>query len=243
MHEAFLAIANETGLDVAVQADDVYRRNRRLICFDMDSTLVRTEIIDELAAAAGVGEEVRRITEAAMAGELDFAASFRRRLALLEGLEVSVLERIASELPITEGAERLIANVKRLGYKVAIISGGFRYFAEELRARLGIDVVHAHELEIADGRLTGEVRGEIIDGEAKARRLGEIARAEGLVMEQVIAVGDGANDLPMLRIAGLGIAFNAKPLVKRQARHAIGNLGLDGILYLLGMRERDIADA
>jgi phosphoserine phosphatase len=243
LHESFLRISHETELDVAIQEDNIYRRNRRLVCFDMDSTLIAAEVIDELAAAAGVGPQVRALTAAAMNGELDFETSFRRRLALLRGLDESTLAAVAARLPITEGAERLIANLKRLGYRIAILSGGFTYFAERLRARLGVDYVHAHELVIEDGRLTGEIAGEVIDGETKARLLRDIARREGLELEQVIAVGDGANDLPMLRIAGLGIAFHAKPAVKSQARHAIATLGLDGILYLLGMRERDIEDA
>ncbi len=227
-------------VDVSVQEDDIFRRNRRLVCFDMDSTLIQTEVIDELAAAAGVGAEVAAITESAMRGELDFQESFRRRMALLEGLDESVLAGIAERLPITEGADRLIATLKRLGYKVAILSGGFTYFAEHLQRRFGIDYVHANRLEFRAGRLTGEVSGEIIDGARKAELLREIAAREGIRLEQVIAVGDGANDLPMLAIAGLGIAFHAKPIVTQQARHSIANVGLDGILYLLGMRDRDV---
>lgn len=206
----------------------------------MDSTLIQTEVIDELAAAAGVGAEVAAITEAAMRGELDFKESFRRRMALLKGLDESVLAGIAERLPITEGADRLIATLKRLGYKVAILSGGFTYFAEHLQRRFGIDYVHANRLEFRDGTLTGEVSGEIVDGARKAELLREIAAREGIRLEQVIAVGDGANDLPMLAIAGLGIAFHAKPIVTEQARHAIATVGLDAILYLLGMRDRDV---
>ena len=243
LHEAFLRISQETTLDIAIQEDNAFRRNRRLICFDMDSTLIAAEVIDELARAAGVEAQVTALTARAMNGEIDFATSFRERLSLLRGLRVSDLQVIAEALPITEGAERLIGNLQRLGYRIAIISGGFSYFAERLRERLRVDYVYAHELEIADGRLTGRILGEVIDGERKAALMREIARAEGLVLEQVIAVGDGANDLPMLRIAGLGIAFHAKPAVTREARHAIATLGLDGILYLLGMREREIHDA
>ena len=206
----------------------------------MDSTLIQTEVIDELAAAAGVGEQVAAITEAAMRGELDFKESFRRRVAMLEGLDAAVLAEIAARLPITEGADRLIASLKQLGYRVAILSGGFTYFAEHLQRRFGIDEVHANPLEIRDGRLTGVVAGEIVDGARKAELLREIAARECIRLEQVIAVGDGANDLPMLAIAGLGIAFHAKPIVTQQARHAIANVGLDGILYLLGMRDRDL---
>ncbi|MBN2886830.1 MAG: phosphoserine phosphatase SerB [Chromatiaceae bacterium] len=240
LHADFLALGQDMALDVAIQKDDIFRRNRRLVCFDMDSTLIQTEVIDELAAAAGVGEQVAAITEAAMRGELDFKESFRRRMALLEGLDERVLAGIAERLPITEGADRLIATLKRLGYRIAILSGGFTYFAEHLQRRFGIDYVHANRLEFRDGRLTGAVSGEIIDGARKAELLCEIAAREGIHPEQVIAVGDGANDLPMLAIAGLGIAFHAKPIVTRQARHSIATVGLDGILYLLGMRDRDL---
>ena len=241
LHAEFLGLGADMDLDIAIQEDDVFRRNRRLVCFDMDSTLIQTEVIDELAAAAGVGAEVAAITEAAMRGELDFAESFRRRMALLEGMPESVLAGIAERLPITDGAERLIRTLKALGYRVAILSGGFTYFAEYLKRRLGVDDVHANRLEFAHGRLTGRVTGPIIDGARKAELLRELAAREGIRLEQVIAVGDGANDLPMLSIAGLGIAFRAKPVVKERARHAIGNVGLDGILYLLGMRDRDLA--
>lgn len=241
LHAELLALGQVLDVDVSVQEDDIYRRNRRLVCFDMDSTLIQTEVIDELAAVAGVGAQVAAITESAMRGELDFQESFRRRMALLAGLDESVLAGIAERLPITEGADRLIATLKRLGYKVAILSGGFTYFAEHLQRRFGIDYVHANRLDFRDGKLTGEVAGEIVDGARKAALLREIAAREGICLQQVIAVGDGANDLPMLSIAGLGIAFHAKPIVTRQARHSIANVGLDGILYLLGMRDRDVA--
>jgi phosphoserine phosphatase len=240
LHASFLELSSHLEVDIAVQEDDIFRRNRRLVCFDMDSTLIQAEVIDELAAAAGVGPEVAAITEQAMQGKLDFAESFRRRMALLEGLEESVLSTIAERLPITDGAERLISALKQLGYRVAILSGGFTYFAEHLQRRLGIDEVHANQLEFENGRLTGRVTGRIVDGQRKAELLREIAAREGIRLEQVIAVGDGANDLPMLSIAGLGIAFHAKPLVKEQARHSIATVGLDGILYLIGMRDRDL---
>lgn len=240
LHGALLALGQVMDVDVSVQEDDIFRRNRRLVCFDMDSTLIQAEVIDELAAAAGVGPAVAAITEAAMRGELDFQESFRRRMALLEGLDESVLEQIAERLPITEGADRLIASLKRLGYKIAILSGGFTYFAERLQRRFGVDYVYANQLQFCDGKLTGQVSGEIIDGTRKAELLREIAAREGIRLEQVIAVGDGANDLPMLAIAGLGIAFHAKPIVTEQARHSIATVGLDGILYLLGMRDRDV---
>ncbi|MEP0201207.1 MAG: phosphoserine phosphatase SerB [Halioglobus sp.] len=230
--------ASHLEVDLAFQRDNMYRRNRRLVAFDMDSTLIEAEVIDELAIAAGVGDQVSAITERAMRGELDFASSFRERLALLEGLEESSLERIASKLKVTEGAEHLIATLKSLGYKTVILSGGFTYFAKYLQQRLGIDYVYANELDIVDGKLTGRVTGEIVDGDRKALLLKELAAREGLQLEQVIAVGDGANDLPMLSAAGLGIAFRAKPVVQQSAEQSISTLGLDAILYLLGFSDR-----
>ena len=238
----FLEVTNELGVDVAVQADDVYRRTRRLVAFDMDSTLIEAEVIDKLAEAAGVGDKVAEITERAMQGELDFKQSFAERMALLKGMDASVLEQIAEKLPITEGAERLIYNLRALGYKTAILSGGFTYFGHYLQKRLGIDYVFANELEMEDGRVTGNVIEPVVDGQRKAFLLRELAEQEGIKLEQTIAVGDGANDLPMLGIAGLGIAFRAKPLVRENARNSISTLGLDGVLYLLGYRDRDILE-
>ncbi|MBW2423224.1 MAG: phosphoserine phosphatase SerB [Deltaproteobacteria bacterium] len=238
-----LELAQELDVDIAFQVDDVYRRNRRLVAFDMDSTLIQTEVIDELAAEAGVGEEVAAITESAMNGELDFRESLERRVALLEGLDASVLEKIATRLPLTPGAERLIRTLRSLDYRTAILSGGFDFFGRHLQQRLGIDFVFANELEIVDGRLTGRVKGEIVDGVRKAALLRQLAEREGLRLEQTIAVGDGANDLPMLDAAGLGIAFHAKPKVRASAEQVISNLGLDGILYLIGMSDREVQQA
>ncbi len=233
-----MALASELDIDVAYQEDTMFRRNRRLVAFDMDSTLIDAEVIDELAKAAGVGAEVAEITERAMRGELDFTASFRARVALLKGLDENALQKIAAQLRLNEGAERLISTLKKMGYKTAILSGGFNYFGQYLQQRLGIDYVFANELEIRDGKVTGDVVGQVVDGQRKAALLREIAAKECIALEQVIAVGDGANDLPMLSIAGLGIAFRAKPIVKQSARQAISTLGLDGILYLLGISDR-----
>jgi phosphoserine phosphatase len=233
-----MQLAAELDIDVAYQEDNMFRRTRRLVCFDMDSTLIDAEVIDELAKAAGVGAQVAEITERAMRGELDFTASFKARVALLKGLDAGVLERIAQSLRLNEGAERLIATLKRLGYKTAILSGGFNYFGRHLQQQLGIDYVYANELEIKDGKVTGNVVGDVVDGNRKALLLRELAAKENISLDQVIAVGDGANDLPMLGIAGLGIAFRAKPIVKQSAKQSISTLGLDGILYLLGISDR-----
>lgn len=239
MQAEFLAVAQDLNVDIAFQQDSLFRRNRRLAVFDMDSTLIEAEVIDELAKAAGVGEQVSEITERAMRGELDFSASFKERLALLKGLDVSVLDEIGASLRLTEGAETLFAELKRLGYKTAILSGGFTYFAKQLQAKLGIDYVFANELAVEDGKVTGVAVEPIVDAKRKADLLRELAHKEGLSLEQTIAVGDGANDLPMLAIAGLGVAFRAKPLVKQSAKQAISTLGLDGVLYLLGFRDRE----
>ncbi|KZL42004.1 phosphoserine phosphatase SerB [Pseudomonas syringae pv. aptata] len=239
MQAEFLAVAQDLNVDIAFQQDSLFRRNRRLAVFDMDSTLIEAEVIDELAKAAGVGEQVSEITERAMRGELDFSESFKARLALLKGLNVSVLDEIGASLRLTEGAETLFSELKRLGYKTAILSGGFTYFAKQLQAKLGIDYVFANELEVVDGKVTGVAVEPIVNAQRKADLLRELAHKEGLSLEQTIAVGDGANDLPMLAIAGLGVAFRAKPLVKQSAKQAISTLGLDGVLYLLGFRDRE----
>ncbi len=238
MQSDFMKLASELNFDISLQEDTMYRRSRRLICFDMDSTLIRTEVIDELADRAGVGEEVRRITESAMRGEIDFKESFTRRVALLKGLDVSVMKEIAENLPITEGVERLMEVLKRSGYKTAILSGGFTYFGNYLKQRFGFDYVYANELEVGeDGKLTGRYVGDIVDGTRKKELLRLLAQVENINIAQTIAVGDGANDLPMLSEAGLGIAFHAKPKVKAEAQQSISTIGIDGVLYFLGFKD------
>ncbi|WP_278509417.1 phosphoserine phosphatase SerB [Segatella salivae] len=238
MQSKLMHLASEQEIDFSFQRDDMYRRMRRLICFDMDSTLIQTECIDELAMRAGVGDKVKAITERAMRGEIDFKESFTQRVSLLKGLDISVMKDIADHLPITEGADRLMSVLKRCGYKIAILSGGFTYFGEQLRRRYGIDYVYANELEIDEnGKLTGRYIGDIVDGKRKAELLKLIAQVEQVNLAQTIAVGDGANDLPMISEAGLGIAFHAKPRVKATAQQSINNIGLDGVLYFLGFKD------
>src|SRR5690606_4637812 len=238
--EKFMQISRELDVDIAFQEDNVFRRNRRLVCFDMDSTLIQAEVIDKLAELAGVGDEVKEITELAMQGEIDFKESFVRRMKLLKGLREEVLHDVAVNLPITKGARRLIDALKSYGFKTAILSGGFTYFGRYLQKELGMDYMYANELEIKDGMLTGNHIGDIVDGNKKAEYLKEIAEKEGIDIGQTIAVGDGANDLPMLNLAGLGIAFHAKPTVKKNAQSSISSIGLDGVLYLLGYHDRHI---
>ena len=228
------------GLDFSFQKDDIFRRSRRLICFDMDSTLIHTECIDQLAERAGVGDEVKAITASAMRGEIDFTESFTRRVALLKGLDESVREDIARKLPFNEGLERMMTILKRVGYKTAILSGGFTYFGKYLQQKFGFDYVYANELEIKDGKLTGRYLGDVVDGRRKAELLRLLCQVEHINLAQAVAVGDGANDLPMLGLAGLGIAYHAKPKVRAGARQSISSIGLDGILYFLGLKDSQI---
>ena len=237
MKAEFMKLSTELEMDISFQEDSMYRRMRRLICFDMDSTLIETEVIDELAIRAGVGDQVKAITEAAMRGEIDFCESFRQRCALLKGLDVSVMQEIAENLPITEGVDRLMRILKKVGFKIAIISGGLTYFGNLLKQKYNIDYVYANELEIENGKLTGNHVGDIVDGKRKAELLRLIAQVENVDIRQTVAVGDGANDLPMISIAGLGIAFHAKPKVKATAKQSISTIGLDGILYFLGYKD------
>ena len=242
MRAEFVALAQTMPVDIAFQRESLFRRNRRLFAFDMDSTLIQGEVIDELAKMAGVADLVVKITESAMRGEIEFQESFRQRLALLRGLPEARVHELIGKIPLVEGAERLISMLKTLGYKTAILSGGFTFFARHLQQRFGIDYVYANELEFSDGLVTGEVNGQIVDGTRKAVLLKEIARQEKISLEQVVAVGDGANDLPMLNLAGMGIAFRAKPLVRQSADHSLTQLGLDALLYLIGVRDRDLAE-
>ena len=237
MKADFMRLSNELEMDISFQEDSMYRRMRRLICFDMDSTLIKTEVIDELAIRAGVGDQVKAITESAMRGEIDFCESFKQRCALLKGLDVSVMQEIAENLPITEGVDRLMRVLKKVGFKIAILSGGFTYFGNYLKQKYNIDYVYANELEIEDGKLTGRYVGDIVDGRRKAELLRLIAQVENVDIRQTVAVGDGANDLPMISIAGLGIAFHEKPKVKATANQSISTIGLDGILYFLGYKD------
>lgn len=230
------------GVDIAVQRENLYRRAKRLVVMDMDSTLIQIEVIDELARIAGVGEQVARITERAMNGELDFPAALRERVALLSGLPAAALEEVYRHIPFTPGAKTLIRVLKRLGFKTAVISGGFSYFADRIKDDLGLDYAYANELEIVDGLVTGRVIGQVVDGGRKAELLEEIAAKEGVTLDQAIAIGDGANDLPMLGKAGLGIAFNAKARVREEADYHINQQRLDSILYLLGISEREMAE-
>ncbi len=243
MNKDLLSLSSELEFDVSFQEESMFRRTRRLICFDMDSTLISTEVIDELAVANGVGDRVKAITESAMRGEIDFNESFKQRVALLKGLDASVMQQIAENLPITEGADRLMRILKKMGFKIVILSGGFTYFGNYLKQKYGIDYVYANELEIENGILTGNYVGDIVDGKRKAELLRLIAQVENVDIRQTIAVGDGANDLPMISIAGLGIAFHAKPKVKENAKQSISTIGLDGILYFLGYKDSNLDES
>lgn len=242
LQTSLVELASSRPYDLAMQRESLFRRNKRLVVMDMDSTLLSIEVIDELARSHGVYEEVSEVTERAMRGELDFSRSLEERVALLAGLDVAAAEGLAEELPMSEGAEALVAGLRRLGYRLAVVSGGFTFAARALQRRLGLHHAHANELEVRDGRFTGRVVGKIIDAQRKAELLEEIARAEGLSRDQVVAVGDGANDLLMLQRAGLGIAFRAKPVLRSAAHGGISACGLDALLFVLGLSERELAE-
>ena len=242
LKRTLLNVATSSGFDVSLQPESLYRRSKRLVVLDMDSTLIRIEVIDELARVAGVGPEVARITERAMQGEMDYDESLRQRVSLLAGLDVKVLDQIASDLPLTDGAETMVRVLKRLGYKIAVISGGFSRAAEALKRRLGVDYAYSNNLEVAGGKPTGRVVGPIVNAQRKAELLETIAQAEGVLLDQVIAVGDGANDALMLERAGLGIAFHAKAKLRERADTSISGAGLDAILYLLGLSARELQE-
>ncbi len=242
MRKRFMEISQNAGIDISFHVDNIYRKNRKLVVFDMDSTLIQAEVIVELAKLAGVGEQVNSITESAMRGEIDFKESFRRRVALLKGLKEEQLVKVTRELPLTEGANLVCKTLKSLGYKLGILSGGFRFVGDYLKDQLGFDYMYANVLDIEDGVVTGKVVGDIVDGEAKALLLRQLAEKENIALEQTIAVGDGANDLPMISIAGLGVAFNAKPIVRQKASNTISSVGLDGLLYLIGIHDREIKE-
>jgi phosphoserine phosphatase len=236
MRTVFLALSDEIAVDVAFQRVGEFGRERRLFCFDMDSTLIQGEVIDELAKMAGVADRVVAITASAMRGEIEFQESFRRRVALLAGLPVARVHELLERIPLMEGTERLFRTLKARGAKTAILSGGFTFFGAYLKEKLAVDYVFANELDVdADGFVTGEVTGRIVDGARKAELLVEIAGGEGIPLEQVVAVGDGANDLPMLRLAGMGVAFHAKPVVRASAGFSVTHVGLDGLLELMAM--------
>lgn len=237
MKESFVALSSELNFDISFQEESMYRRTRRLICFDMDSTLIQTEVIDELAKQADVGDQVKAITESAMRGEIDFAESFKQRIGLLKGLDESVLQKVADNLPITEGLDKLIRVLKKIGFKIAILSGGFTYFGERLKEKYNLDYMYANELEIKNGKLTGKHVGDIVDAKRKAELLKLIAQVERIDLRQTVAVGDGANDLLMIETAGLGIAYHAKPKVKQTAEQSLSSVGIDGILYFLGYKD------
>lgn len=239
MTRKLLSISSEFGVDIAVQKENIFRRSKRLVVMDMDSTLIQVEVIDELAKAVGRGDEVSAITRMAMNGEISFNESLDKRVGLLAGLDEEALDKIYNNIPFTPGAKKFIKILKKIGYKTAVISGGFTFFTDRLKKELGLDYAFANNLEIKDGKITGKVTGRIINGEFKAKILEDIANKEEITLDQVVAIGDGANDLLMLDKAGLGIAFNAHTAVREKADYNISQKNLDSIIYLLGISEKE----
>lgn len=239
---ALLQFKENFDVDIAVQEDTLFRRNKRLIVMDADMTFLQCEVIDEMGKLAGVGEQLTAITEKAMQGEIDFATALKQRVALLKGLTVSQLEQLYENLPITPGAAELVRILQHLNYKIAIVSGGFQFFISKLKEKYRLDYGFANQLQVVDGKVTGEVEGEMIDAQAKANILASLAEKEGLSLQQVVAVGDGANDIHMLAKAGLGIAFNAKPIVQQHAQASISVYNLELILYFLGISGKELKE-
>ena len=240
LKERVIAKSHELNIDLALQKMEAYRKNKRLVFFDMDSTLVDMEIIDEMAEKAGVFKEVSRITEKARRGDIDFEEALIQRVALLKGLKVEALEKIRSEMKLSEGAEDLVETLKGLGYKLGLVSGGFDYFADFLKERLSLDFSFANQLEIKNGALTGKVLGKIVDNTYKAKIVNMVSSEEGVLLDQTVAIGDGANDVLMLGQAGLGIAYNAKEKIERAANMSVGRARLINILYILGISEEEM---
>jgi phosphoserine phosphatase len=237
-----IAKSHELNIDLALQKMEAYRKNKRLVFFDMDSTLVDMEIIDEMAQRAGVLKEVSRITEKAMRGDIDFEESLIQRVALLKGLKVEELEKIRNEIKLSEGAEDLVNTLKKLGFRLGLVSGGFDYFSDFLREKLGLDFSYANQLEIKNGVLTGKVLGKIVDNTHKAKIVNMVSSEQGVLLDQTVAIGDGANDVLMLGQAGLGIAYNAKEKLERAANMSLGRARLRNILYILGISEEEMGD-
>jgi phosphoserine phosphatase len=243
LKERVIAKSHELNIDLALQKMEAYRKNKRLVFFDMDSTLVDMEIIDEMAQRAGVFKEVSRITEKARRGDIDFEEALIQRVALLKGLKVEELEKIRSEMKLSEGAEDLVETLKGLGYKLGLVSGGFDYFADFLKERLSLDFSFANQLEIKNGALTGKVLGKIVDNTYKAKIVNMVSSDEGVLLDQTVAIGDGANDVLMLGQAGLGIAYNAKEKLERAANMSLGRARLKNILYILGISEEEMGSS
>lgn len=240
LRQDLTAVAKKVGMDIIVQAESVFKRRKKVIVFDMDSTIVEGEIIDEMAKLAGVGKKVAAITERGMRGEIDFSQSLRARVSFLRGLRIKRLESIARTFKLTKGSEELIAALREMGFRIALISGGFSYFTDVLKKRLGFDYAFGNELEVREGRLTGRIKGKMIDAKRKAEVLDEICRKEGITRDEVVAVGDGSNDRIMVANAGLGIAFNAKEILEKVADGAITKDHMKGVLYCLGISDLDL---